>query len=58
MDEMGLNPHVKTAHLLLLFAKDRIKEGRIDKAQKLIDMAIEELEEFLKEEAKEIASTL
>jgi len=58
MDEMKLNSHVKLAHLILLFAKDKIKEGRLDKAQKFIDMAIEELEEFLKEEAREIANSL
>ena len=56
MDEPRLDPHIKTAHLLLLFAKDRMKEGRIDRALKFVNEAIEELEEFLREEAKEIAS--
>ena len=56
MDEPGLNPHVELAHLLLLFARDRMKEGRLDKALKFINDAIEELEEFLREEAKEIAN--
>lgn len=56
MDEPGLNPHIELAHLLLLFARDRMKEGRLDKALKFVNDAIEELEEFLREEAKEIAN--